>query len=69
MNKKRIYWGYIDVYDKVHVKLYRDDRQIENAEAFPLTKGIFDPFTAKNLAEAKLKIMNKYAEEILSDRN
>ena len=67
LNKTKIFWGYIDTDNKVHVKRYVSDRAIENAEAFPLTKGIFDPFTAKNYAEAKLKIMNKYAEEILRD--
>lgn len=64
-NKHLIFWGWIDIYDKVHVKRYTTDRAIENAEAAPLTKGIFDPFTAKNYSEAKAKIMNCYVKEIM----
>lgn len=64
--KNRIYWGYIDIYEKLYIKRYRDDRAIENAEKFPLTKIIIDPFTAKSMHHARQKIMSKYVEEIIN---
>lgn len=66
---KQLYWGYLDIYGKVHVKRYTTDRAIENAESFPLTTGIFDPFYAKSLEEAKSMIMVHYAELILKGKN
>lgn len=69
INKQMWFWGYIDIYDKVHVKRYLRDRAIENAEACPLTQGIFGPFKAKNYEEAKKLCMNTYVKEILSDRS
>jgi hypothetical protein len=65
MSKGQLFWGYIDIWDKVHVKRYRTDRAIANAERSVMTKGIFDPFYAKDLVEAKMKIMERYADEIL----
>jgi hypothetical protein len=65
MNKEKIFWAFVDKDLKVHVKRYKNDRAIENAERFPLTQFIVEPFTAKNYHEAKLKIMNAYADQII----
>ena len=62
---KNLYWGYIDDTGIVHVKRYTGDRIIENTEKLPFCKGIFDPFYATNYQEAKIKVMQCYAEEIL----
>lgn len=62
---KQLFWGWIDVYDKVHVKRYTTDRAIENAEKAPLTRGIFGPFYAKDMVEAKKLVMNTYVEEVI----
>jgi hypothetical protein len=67
LDKSKWWWGYLDINDIVHVKRYTTDRAIENAEKSPLTKGIFDLFTANNYKEAKLKMMNCYAQEIMGE--
>ncbi len=59
----KLYWGYIDYEEKIHVKLYKDDRAIRNAQDSGTTIGIFDPFYAKNIEEATHAIIDKWREE------
>ncbi len=57
-----LYWGYLDDQGIIHVKRYTTDRAIRNAEQMPYVKGIFDPFEAFSIEEARQKILIKYQE-------
>ena len=59
-----IWWGYIDIFDKIHVKRYIGDRAIRNAQESGTTKGIFDPFQARNIEVATSMILDKYRESL-----
>ena len=58
-----LYWAYIDYNEKIHVKRYRNDRAIRNAQDSGTTIGIFDPFYSKNIETATLAILEKWREE------
>jgi AmiR/NasT family two-component response regulator len=57
------YWGYVDFNEKIHVKRYKNDRAIRNAQDSGTTIGIFDPFEAKDIKEALHMILEKWREE------
>lgn len=59
---RKLFWGYVDYNEKIHVKRYRDDRAIRNAQDSGTTVGIFEPFYAKNIEEASHMILEKYRE-------
>lgn len=59
---KKLFWGYVDYNEKIHIKRYKNDRAIRNAQDSGTTIGIFDPFYAKNIEEASHMILNKYRE-------
>lgn len=59
---KKLFWGYVDYDEKIHVKRYSNDRTIRNAEDSGTTIGIFDPFYAKNIEQAAHIILEKYRE-------
>lgn len=61
--KGLIYWGYLDDEGKIHVKRYISDREIANYESLPFVKGIFDPFEAIDIHEARKKIRDCYYME------
>lgn len=64
LNDGTWFWGYVDYNEKIHVKQYRgDDRVIRNAQDSGTTIGIFDPFTAPNIAIATHIILEKWREE------
>lgn len=60
---EQIYWGYVDYNEKIHVKRYRDDLSIRNAQDSGTTIGIFDPFYARNIEEAAELILEKWRSE------
>ena len=60
---KKLFWGYVDYNQKVHIKRYKNDRAIRNAEESGTTIGIFDPFYADNIVEASHMILNKWREQ------
>lgn len=60
--KKQLFWGYVDYNEKIHIKKYKGDRAIRNAQDSGTTIGIFDPFYAKNIEEAAHMILEKYRE-------
>lgn len=62
----KLYWGYVDIHEKIHVKRFTNDRAIRNAQDSGTTIGIFDPFYAKNIEEATHKILEKWREERLT---
>lgn len=62
----KLYWGYVDYNEKVHVKCYTTERAIRNAQDSGTTIGIFDPFAAKNIRVAAHIILNKWREERLT---
>jgi len=62
MKKRAIFWGYIDIYEKIHIKRYTNDRAIRQAQDNGLTQGIFDPFYAENIEMATYMILEKYRE-------
>lgn len=58
----KLYWGYVDYEEKIHVKLFTTDRAIRNAQDSGTTIGIFDPFYAANIEEATHAIIDKWRE-------
>ncbi len=64
MNKQNIFWGYLDDQGQIEVKRYVDDRMIENYERMPFVKGIFNPFTARDIWEARQKVLDRYKQEL-----
>ncbi len=60
---KQLYWGYVDLNEKIHIKIYKGDRAIRNAQESGTTIGIFDPFYAIDIAEAANLILEKWREE------
>jgi len=58
-----LFWGYVDYAEKIHIKRYKTDRAIRNAQDSGTTMGIFDPFYAKNIEQAAEMILEKYREE------
>lgn len=59
----KLYWAYVDYEEKIHVKLFKSDRAIRNAQDSGTTIGIFDPFYARDIEEATHLILEKYREE------
>jgi len=59
----RLWWGYVDYNEKIHVKRYRDDRAIRNAQDSGTTIGIFDPFFAPDIERATHMILEKWREQ------
>ncbi len=57
-----LFWGYVDYNEKLHIKRYKTDRAIRNAQDSGTTIGIFDPFPAPNIEEAAHIILQKYRE-------
>ena len=66
--KGLLFWAYLDDQGKIHVKYYVDDRIIRNYEQMPYVKGIFDPFEAVDMQEARQKVMRRYKEELNNER-
>jgi len=62
----KLWWAYIDYNEKIHIKLYKDDRSIRNAQDSGTTIGIFDPFYARDIEEAAHMILEKWREERLT---
>lgn len=58
----KLFWGYVDYNEKIHIKRYTNDRAIRNAQDSGTTIGIFDPFYAKNIEEASHMIIQKWRE-------
>lgn len=63
---KQLYWAYIDYEEKIHIKKYKNDRAIRNAQDSGTTIGIFDPFYADNIEEAAHMVLDKWREERLT---
>lgn len=60
---KKLFWGYVDYDDKIHIKRYRDDRAIRNAQDSGTTIAIADPFYARNIEEAANILIDKWREQ------
>jgi hypothetical protein len=58
----KLFWGYVDYNEKIHIKRYTNDKAIRNAQDSGTTLGIFDPFYAKDIEEASHLILKKYRE-------
>lgn len=58
----RLYWAYIDIWEKIHVKRYKGDRAIRNAQDSGTTLAICDPFYSENIEEATHTILTKWRE-------
>lgn len=59
----KLFWAYVDYEEKIHVKTYKGDKAIRNAQDSGTTIGIFDPFYAPNIETATHMILEKYREE------
>lgn len=57
---KKLYWGYVDLHEKIHVKRYVSDRAIRNAQDSGTSIAIADPFYAKNIEEAAHILIEKW---------
>lgn len=58
----KLFWGYVDYDEKIHIKRYKNDKAIQRAQDSGTTIGIFDPFYARSLEEASHKILEKWRE-------
>ena len=63
-SKGILFWAYLDDQGKVYVKRYVNDRIIRNFESMPYVKGIFDPFYARDMHEARIKVYARYIQEL-----
>lgn len=61
--KLPMWWGYVDYLEKIHVKRYKGDKFIRNAQDSGTTIGIFEPFPAKNIEIATHMILEKWREQ------
>jgi hypothetical protein len=66
--KKSLYWAYVDLNEKIHIKRYLGDRHVRNAEESGTTIGIFEPFYAKDIKEAAHMILEKYREVVYVEK-
>lgn len=66
--KKKLWWAYIDYQEKIHIKRYKSDRAIRNAEESGTTVGIFEPFEAENIEIAAHMILDKWREQRFIDK-
>jgi len=62
--KGSLFWGYLDNEGQIEVKKYVNDRQIANYERLPFVTGIFDPFYAADIWEARRMVEARYKEEL-----
>jgi hypothetical protein len=62
--KGSLFWGYVDNEGRIEVKKYLNDRQIANYERLPMVTGIFDPFPAKDIWEARKMVEERYKQEL-----
>lgn len=63
-NEGTLFWGFLDDQGELHLKRYTNDRQIANYERLPFVRGIFDPFLAKSVEQAKMLLRECYMKEI-----
>lgn len=63
MIKLPLWWGYVDYQEKIHVKRYKNDRAIRNAQDSGTTVAIVDPFEAANIEEAANILVQKWREQ------
>lgn len=61
--KLPLWWGYVDYNEKIHIKRYKSDKAIRNAQESGTTIGIFDPFEAVDIEEAAHMILEKWREQ------
>ncbi len=59
----KLFWGYVDYNEKIHVKRFKNDKSIQLAQDSGTTIGIFDPFYARDIEEATHMILDKWREE------
>lgn len=59
----KLFWGYVDYNEKIHIKRYKNDRAIRNAQDSGTTIAIAEPFYAANIEEAAHMILEKWREE------
>jgi len=62
---EKLFWGYVDYNEKIHVKRYKDDRAIRNAQDSGTTIAIANPFYAANIEEAANILLDKWREQRL----
>jgi|HubBroStandDraft_1064217.scaffolds.fasta_scaffold618804_2 hypothetical protein len=63
LTSDKIYWGYVDYQEKIHIKRYKNDRLIRNAQDSGTTIAIIEPFYAKNIEVAAHMILEKWRED------
>lgn len=56
LNNGKWWWGYLDDLGVVRVLPYTGDKIIQNTEALPFVRGIFDPMLADSKFDAQMKI-------------
>ena len=67
--RKKMWWAYVDYNEKIHIKRYKSDRAIRNAQDSGTTIAILDPFEAADIVEASNIILNKWREQRLFFKN
>jgi hypothetical protein len=58
----KLWWAYLNIDEKIHIKRYTTDRAIRNAEESGTTIGIFEVFEARDIEQASHMILEKYRE-------
>ncbi len=66
---KQLYWGYVDYDEKVHIKKYKGDAAIRNAQDSGTTIAICDPFYANNIEQAANILLDKWREQRFHMKN
>jgi hypothetical protein len=59
----KLFWGYVDYEEKIHIKRYKGDRAIRNAQDSGTTIAICDPFYARNIEQAAHILLEKWREQ------
>lgn len=65
MKKKlKLFWGFLAEDGSIEVLPYKNDKAIRICEQAYFVKGIFDPFEARDIWEARKMIESRYKQEL-----
>lgn len=62
--KEKLWWGFLTEDGQIEVLAYKNDVAIMIAEQAYFVRGIFDPFYATDIWEARKMINLRYAQEL-----
>jgi len=59
----KLWWAFVDLDEKIHIKRYTTDRAVRNAQDSGTTLAICEPFQARNITDASYIILQKWREQ------